>query len=317
MSGIWLTDLEIQALPVTGGPFLKAKAAADALVPTNAKLSDQDSKHDVATLACALVAVRLGNAELRAKAIASVKAAMGTEAGSRALALGRNLTSYAIAADILRLQSDPAVKAWFGNIRTFATTGGPASVIKCHEQRPNNWGTHAGCARVAIDLFLGDAVDLDKAISVWKGWLGDRASYAGFSYGDKSWQANPAQPVGINPKGATIQGHPVDGVLPDDQRRAGGFTWPPPKENYVHEALQGAVVASALLAKAGKPIHLLSDAALKRAYRWLYDVCQFPASGDDTCYPWLVNRLYAATVPAIGANVGKNMGWTDWTHRPL
>jgi hypothetical protein len=105
------------------------------------------------------------------------------------------------------------------------------TLINTHEIRPNNWGTHAGASRVATDLYLGDKADLAKAAQVFKGWLGDRSAYAGFTYGDLAWQADPSKPVGINPKGATRNGHLIDGVLPDDQRRAGGFSWPPQQEN--------------------------------------------------------------------------------------
>src|SRR6185436_3561741 len=116
-----------------------------------------------------------------------------------------------------------------------------------HEKRPNNWGTHAGASRAAVAVYLGDQAELDRCAQVFKGWLRDRSAYAGFEYGDVSWQADPSHPVGINPRGATKSGHNIDGVLPDDQRRAGGFTWPPPKENYVWEALQGALLAALVL----------------------------------------------------------------------
>ena len=82
---------------------------------------------------------------------------------------------------------------------------------------------------------------------MFKGWLGDRSQYSGFKFGDMSWQADPANPVGINRKGALIQGKSVDGVLPDDQRRSGGFVWPPPKENYVWAALGSTFVEAELL----------------------------------------------------------------------
>jgi hypothetical protein len=39
---------------------------------------------------------------------------------------------------------------------------------------------------------------------------------AGFKFGDLHWQADPSKPVAINPKGATKNGHLIDGVLADD-----------------------------------------------------------------------------------------------------
>ncbi len=45
----------------------------------------------------------------RASALAGIKAAVGTEAGGRTLALARNLPGYVIAADLIALSSlDPA-----------------------------------------------------------------------------------------------------------------------------------------------------------------------------------------------------------------
>jgi hypothetical protein len=118
--------------------------------------------------------------------------------------------------------------------------------------------------------------------------------------------------VGINPAGAVKSGHAIDGVLPDDQRRAGGFSWPPPCENYTWEARQGAVVQAELLSRAGYDAWGWSSRALLRSFQWSYaNGCG--ASGDDTWQPWLVNRAYGTTY-AGGNGVGKNMAWTDWTH---
>jgi len=180
--------------------------------------------------------------------------------------------------------------------------------------RPNNWGTHAGASRVAADRYLGDKADLARAAKVFQGWLGDRSAYAGFTYGDLAWQAHPDAPVGINPKGATKNGQSIDGVLPDDQRRAGGFTWPPQKENYVWEGLQGAVVQAELLHRAGYDAWNWSDKALLRAVLWETNVARFPAQGDDAWQVWLVNHAYGTTFPTSTATSGKNMGFTDWMY---
>jgi len=74
----------------------------------------------------------------------------------------------------------------------------------------------------------------------------------------------------------------IDGVLPDDQRRAGGFTWPPQKENYVWEGLQGAVVQAEVLHRAGYDTWNWSDKALLRAVTWETIIAKFPAQSDDT-----------------------------------
>ena len=75
--------------------------------------------------------------------------------------------------------------------------------------------------------------------------------------------------MGINPKGGQIDGHSVDGVLPEDQRRSGGFSWPPPKENYVWGALQGATFQAQMLSRQGYDAWHWSDSAILRALTWL------------------------------------------------
>ena len=105
----------------------------------------------------------------------------------------------------------------------------------------------AGMSRIAADIYLGDTSDLERAATVYQGWLGDRAKYAAFKYGGMEWQADTAKPVGINPKGSVKNGKPVDGCMPDDQRRSGGFEWPPPAENYVRGSLGPCLVAIEML----------------------------------------------------------------------
>jgi hypothetical protein len=313
---LWLSPAEIAALPMSGAAWLRVKAAADGAMGM-ALISDQDSKHDVLTLAVALVYARTLNPAYRVKAANAILSAIGTEKGGRTLALGRNLVAYIIAADLIQLHAysptgDARFRTWLAAVRREPLDGG--TLISTQERRPNNWGTHAGASRVAADMYLGDTADLTRAATVFRGWLGERAVYAGFSYGDLSWQCNAAAPVGINPAGCLRSGHPIGGVLPDDQRRDGGFTWPPFCENYCHEALQGALVEAQLLSRAGHPAWSWSNRALLRAYQWLYTQANCPATGDDTAYPYLVNRAYGAAFPQQTAKIGKNLGWTDWTH---
>ena len=324
--GIWRSPAELMLLATAGVAWTSMLSAARGEWGP-AALHDLNSQSDVKTLAGALVAVRLNDAELVARVAASIRTTMDSPL-SRTLELARNLVCYVISADLIGF-ADADWLAWLDGIRYRSLDG--KTLIDTHEDRPNNWGTHAGASRVAIARLLGDMGDLDRAAKVFQGWLGNRAAYAGFDYGDLSWQADRSAPVGVNPVGATIEGHDVDGVLPDDQRRGGGFTWPPPKENYAWEALQGAVVQAELLARAGNPAWLWEDRAILRAYTWLHDVCAYPASGDDTGYPWIVNRAYGTNFPAASpAPIGKNMGWADWVfgvegsshhanhnHRPL
>jgi hypothetical protein len=277
--------------------------------------------HNVRTLAAALVGTRLDDDEYRQKAIDGLRTVVEEEPRGDLLAAARRLSTYVIAADVLDLRTlDPAFDArfrgWVDRMRRhpFEPRRFGSTIIDASEGRPNNWGTHAGASRIAAAAYLGDDADLARAAQVFKGYLGDRDAYDGFLFGKLDWQADPSRPVGINPAGATIDGRSVDGVLPDDQRRGGRFRWPPPRENYVWEALQGATVQAELLHRQGYDAWEWEDQALLRAVTWLHEEAGYPAEGDDRWITWLVNRAYDTRFPTEETSTGKNMGFTDWTH---
>ncbi|MBP1634246.1 MAG: hypothetical protein H6Q10_820 [Acidobacteria bacterium] len=318
-SGIWIDKDELRSLPTSGAAWTSLKAAADRSCGTP-DLENQDDPANVCVMAQALVYARTGTASYADRVVTALTAVVNSGAyGGRALALGRELAAYVIAADLIDLETyDPGLDQSFrAKIRSLSTTTTTeaGTLAQCHENRPNNWGTHCGASRAAVAAYLGDTAQLARVAQVFKGWLGDRSSYAGFTYGDLSWQYSSAAPVGVNPTGAAKSGHDIDGVLPDDQRRAGGFTWPPPKENYVWEALQGAFAQAVILDRAGYDVFNWQDQALLRAVTWLHEQADFPAANDDTWIPHLANYFYGASFPAPApSSPGKNVGWTDWTH---
>ncbi|HEY3523820.1 MAG TPA: alginate lyase family protein [Candidatus Limnocylindrales bacterium] len=309
----------IGSLPTSGAAWNQIVSWAGSST-SSPNLSDQDDSTDLHVLAKALVYVRTGQTSYRDAVVSALHAVIGTEAGGRTLAEARNLPGYVIAADLVDLGSiqptfdRSTFRPWLTEVLTEPMTEG-TNLVWTHEHRPNNWGTHAGAARAAIEAYLGDTDGLARTAQVFHGWLGDRSAYAGFSYGDTSWQCDPSHPVGINPAGCTRDGHDIDGVLPDDQRRAGSYTWPAPQENYVWEALQGATLQAEILAKAGYATWSWNDRALYRAADWLYEVNGFPAGGDDEWEPWLIDFRtgggFAADSPA---EPGKNFGFTDWLY---
>jgi hypothetical protein len=322
--GLWISPSTLRALPTSGAAWDQVSKAAKSNWGS-ALLSNQDSKHNVLTLAGSLVAMRQNDSTLRHKVVDAIMSAIGTETKDpgdqrppRTLALGRNLVAYIIAADLINLKEldsskDSRFRTWLTEVRK--KTLDDMTLISTHEKRPNNWGTHAGASRIAAALYLGDKADLDRAATVFKGWLGDRAAYADFKYGDLFWQADPSKPVGINPKNAVKNGCNLDGALPEELRRVGSFTWPPPKENYCWEALQGALVQAELLHHAGYPAWEWEDRALLRAVTWLHEQCHYSAEGDDTWQVYLINARYSTKFPVkMPAQAGKNMGFTDWTH---
>ncbi len=312
--GIWVSRDEIDKLPESGTAWESLRAAADR-VQGPPDLSNQDDPANVLVLARALVYAKTGIEKYRSGVVEACMAAMGTQRGARTLALGRELVAYVIAADLVGLpqEEDLRFRAWLRSVRKQNLRG--RTLISTHEDRPNNWGTHAGASRLAVAAYLDDQPEIDRAARVFRGWLGDRAAYADFKYGKLDWQADPEAPVGINPIGASKEGHSIDGVLPDDQRRAGGFVWPPPRENYVYEALQGALVQAVILHRLGYDVWQWQDKALLRAFTWLHQAADYPAKGDDTWQPHIINYYYGTDFPApVPTTPGKNVGWTDWTH---
>jgi hypothetical protein len=325
--GIWIGMSDLARLPTSGSAWTNILSVADGSCGT-VDLADQTENTNTCIMAKALVFARTGESSYRTGVLSAIDQIVtaGTYSG-RALALGRELGAYVIAADLIDLKNhdsdlDARFRSTLSELRTTYTSGAASSLVDCHEKRPNNWGAHCGATRAAIAVYLGDTDDLARTAQVFKGYLGDRSSYAGFRYGgpageeDLTWQCDPARPVGINPAGCSRNGVSLDGVLPDDQRRGGSFTTSPPKENYVWEALQGLIAQAVILDRAGYPVWEWEDRALLRAVTWLHEVADFPAEGDDTWQPHIINLHYGASFPAeVPSLAGKNVGWTDWSHR--
>lgn len=316
--GIWTTAAELQALPMSGPAWNSLLSEANSSCGSP-DLSNQDDDTNVCTLAKALVYARTGNSSYRNEVISILQQIPETENGGRTLALGRELAAYVVAADLVGYDT-PSFRSWLSAVRWESLSG--KTLISTHEDRPNNWGTHACASRVAAAMFLGDSSELQAAAEVMHGWLGDRSVYSGFSYGSLTWQCDESKPVGINPP-CTKNGCFIGGVVPDDQRRGSGAPGDCPNtncENYVHEALQGAMACAHMLHRAGYPVFEWEDRAFLRAYEWLHTdhfatssgMC--PATSDDEWTVHIANHYYGTAFPAdVPAGTGKNFGWTDYT----
>jgi hypothetical protein len=349
---IWLSPAEIRALPITEDPNCNARCRnawrlltrASAEVPGPPNVADLNEDTGTFALAKALVAVRLGESEvtaaLREEVVTLLGLAIGTEGGATALAVGRRMVAYIIAADIIDLpiirpQFDQIVfRPWLRSLLEREFEG--RTLRSCQEDRPNNWGTHCGASRIAIAAYLDDRAEMERAASVFRGWLGDRQAYTGFKFdaeafgwmSDGCLAAGPeCQPTPVNPVGALVGGHNVDGVVVDDQRRAGAFVWPPMYTIYSYGSLGGAVVQAAILQRFGFDAWQWGNQALRRAVEWMY----YDGDGKtkwDTCGD--NNKRYVLDLVdhAYGSNFigrmscspdasreGRNIGWTSWTHQ--
>ncbi|MDP9483934.1 MAG: alginate lyase family protein, partial [Chloroflexota bacterium] len=319
-AGFLVSGSDIAGLPISGAAWSALKARADGAMGTP-DISNQDDGTDQTVLAKALVYARTGTTSYRTSVLAALRSVVGTEDGGRTLALGRNLPAYVIAADLVALRTaDPTFdqtvfRPWLRGLLSETLDG--MTLRETHERRPNNWGTHAGAARAAIAAYLGDSAELARTALVFRGWLGDRTAYASFDFGDLSWQCDPTRPVAVNTSGCSRAGVAIDGALPDEMRRGGGFTWPPTFTDYAWEAMQGATLQAELLRRAGYDTWNWSDKALLRATRFLYVRAGWAAEGDDEWQPWLLDRRYGTAYRgAAPARSGKNFGYTDWLYAP-
>lgn len=324
--GIWMSREEIAALPLNAY-WDNVRDYADRSASPD--VSDHSEVANAIVMAKALVYARTGDEEYRRQVIRLLGheregGVIGTEDNSadRTLGPARKICAYVIAADLVDLPADADAdfRDWIGTVRHRNLSG--KTLISTHEGRPNNWGTSASATRLAIALYLEEDDEVERVAEVFKGWLGDRNSYAGFKYNEEEkWQFNPDRPVGINPKGATkhIDGaeRNIDGVLPDDLRRAGKVRWPPPKENYVYGALQGVVATAIMLERAGyDDVWEWEDRAIMRAFVWMHDVADFHAEdsgGDDTHMLPVIKSKYGIDYwDEEPTEHGKIVSFTDW-----
>jgi hypothetical protein len=333
---IWISPEELALKPLSGEGWERLIEAAngDLLEPNISRYTEE---HDANTLAVALVYARTGVEAYRAKAADAIMAVIGSEytgcrrpscekIGALAVTIGRNLACYIISADLIDFaEYDPEreaiFRAWIDQLRYVEWEDG--SIIAEDEQRTNNHGRVAGASRVVAAAYLGDRAELRRAAQVFKGFQGDHGAYNGFKFNhDLSWQADESNPIGINPVGATKDGHDIDGALPEEMRRGGSFQYPPGYTGYPWGALQAVTVEAEILRRQGYDAWNWEERAILRAVEFVDDLAltypQDPwwAVGDDKFVPWLINHAYGTEYPTEDAWPGKIMGWTGWSHAP-
>lgn len=341
--GIWIGPTEIAALPTSG-------AAWDRMVTDagrdwgSADISNQDSHHDVYTLAGALVCARTG--EYCAKARQGVLDAIGTEDDARWLAVGRNLGAYVIAADVLGLRADGTpdspgtrVEEWMeGWLTKQLKDNNDGTTLR--RFGPFHSGANAaaqeGFVYAAVAAYLRDDWALQRAWDAFRTFACDPGApdREGISLGHAvrdGWAHDDASPCAVNPAGTTKEVpegspgagtvHRIDGALVGDMKRGGTYQWAPGYTSYPWVGLEGFVPAAVVLTRAGHPAFEVGDRAVLRAHEYLWYLRT--ETGDERWFDGmrarqivhLVNVVYGTSFPVDDVTgYGRTVGYTDWTH---
>lgn len=345
--GLWISHDELMALPMHGPAWERMWDVATGDLG-QADLADQDSNHDIATLALAYVAARTGDEQLLERATQEILSVIGTDENededchyepdiARSLAVGRNLVSYIVAADVIGLDPDGEAGSagrrfaeWVDQVRHKPNCphtgegeypdGDWFDLSQFHDWSASNVSSMAGASRIAAALYLGDTAEVERAWATYRRYLGDTAVGPELMFNDNglTWTPDPDDPRGVNPPGATIAGHSVDGAIPNDIGRGGEFDWPPGHTQYPWEGIAGMYVQAELLSRAGYPSWEVQDRAPLRAVLFLRRLAD--EFGDEwwdhtDWAKYVANHVYGESLPISGlADEGKNMAWTDWTH---
>jgi hypothetical protein len=338
--GMWISTSELMDLPTSGAAWDKMRTAANGSWGTP-DLKDQNNKHDINTLAGALVYARTGDTSLRSKVRDGILAAKRTldESGdwqtvNGVLAAGRQIGAYVISADLIDLKNYDAsanneFRSWLTTIRTtnIGTHGRWKAITFTCENAAANWSAFACASRIAASIYLGDTADVDRSALIIRAELGERNAYPADAPGrngyfqhtagyQSSWACADANWTGINPP-CVKSGINIDGALVEDASRGGGCcVLQGDGIMYPWEALQGLFVSAELLYRTGRygNPYDWSNQALKRAM----DMMQRSGWGITNVasyVPWLANDRYGTSYPQLARSTGRIMGWGNWLYQ--
>jgi hypothetical protein len=354
-AGIWISAAELASRPTSGADWEQLLRDASAN-PGVADIGDQDSRHDVLTLAAAYVCVRTG--QYCEKARRGVLDAMYTEEEpsdnslgdaipvARWMAVGRNLGSYIIAADLLDLRRGGStgadgerVQEWLETFLTKQLMDSNSLTLR-HGFEPFNSGANGaaqlGFAYAALAAYLRDRSALDFVWEGFRTFTCDRGAtdVMGINLAPPvadGW-TDPVNPCAVNPKGSILtvpSGLPgaggtyrIDGALSADMRRGGVYQWTPGYTQYPWVGLEGLVPAAVILERAGYPAFAAGDQAVLRTHEYLQWLQS--RTGDTRWFDGvrareivhLVNVFYDKQFPinqTIGS--GRTVGYTGWSHQ--
>lgn len=312
-----IDQADLDALPTSGKPWRALKQTADGDLG-DPDLEDQDNTNAGQTLAAALVYARTREEGYRDDVVEQLEQLPDLDLDdARVLSVARQLAGYAIAADLVGYR-EPELVEFLDEMRTrdLGNHGRWTSLTQTSEETANNWGTWALTSRLALSRYVGDERDVERAAEVFRGFLGDRAAYAGFSPTDgfdPDWVCgDPEEWVPINPAGCGDR----SGAAVEDVSRSRD-PYPEVDGNglqYSWEVLSAITMTAVLLEQAGyEDVYDWSDQAILRAAEFVERHDGFPSEYGITQYvAWSLNKAYDEDLPTEPAGYGRQFGYTDW-----
>lgn len=327
-TGVWLSPDEIAALPMSGAEWASVKKTADAASDKGANVADMNEDQDITILAVALVAARTGDAAYRGRAIKMLIASIGSEknAGADFLAFGRNLTALIIAADLLGIR-EGAIYDWLAGFMTRRFSDDHHTNKTLPDvawASGSNASSQEGAVYAALAVYTGNKAALADSWDGFRRFCGDRTSPRTMTA--NAWAqpflegVNKSDPVGILPKGTTVNGCTVDGAVPNDVARENGTPCEPKYTYYGNTGAQGWVPAAVLFHRQGYKAFEIQDQAIKRAYLYWKHLAKDDPQWDDPkkspeirhLLKWAYRDLDIEIVYPTGAD--RTVGFTGWTH---
>lgn len=350
-TGLWTSADELADRPMEGDAWEAMLMAAQDADPSAANVFDQDSDNNVEILAAAIVFARTGDQSFRNKVVAAldslvaegdpvvtrgcVSGPIGEEERiNTTLSWGRETGAYVLAADLVGYRT-PAFETWLGNMADIFVACDNRTMRLAFETRPNNWGVMNFGSLVAIYAYLGNSSALMDIRDYFIQGLTapnseddpDTVIGPGYRYGDDlSWHCDEGNLRLINPEQCVKFGVDLNGIIPDDQRRAVNSCPDciPQGDSHISGWMNGAIMAARILDRVGLSIWDVGEQAFKRMIT--ASVVTHPQLADDdggfrcernlNCKDWVMPILDEAyrldpviTFGTRGTGASKNAGF--------
>jgi uncharacterized repeat protein (TIGR02543 family) len=251
-NNLWTSAAELADKPTSGTAWNAVLSYADQnFYPPD--VSNQDSDDNVKCLAAAIVYARTGQQSYKDRVVDACEyLASNGNPGQHTLAWARETGAYALAADLVGYRTS-AFETWLHNMAEVYIGTDGRTTLTMYYIRPNNWGAMALGSLSAIYAYLGNNTRLNEIRDYFVQGL--EGPDPGYTYGDLSWQCDGNDPHLINPP-CTDCGIDKNGLIPDDQRRAGSFHCAEPTyDAHIGGWIEGAICGARILDRIGMSIY--------------------------------------------------------------